>query len=517
MRSDEPTVTNTNGHENRRTPVPLTIDNLSTLLHRDLLADRIDAGKPGAVIAAYHNGELITTACAGLADLETGELLTEHTLMNIASVSKQMVAATILLAAERGQLDLDQDLRALVPELPLPGITVRHCLQHTAGLPDYLSVSEMIGIETLEIAGLDAFLTWLGTVERADFAPGERASYSNTGYVIAALAAERATETFFPELIADSVFRPLGMDHSLITTWIGQAVPTRHGMGIGEVKEETVRGVNGDGEVLTSLVDFARWHGFLIDGRVLGARIREQMLTRSVLVDGSVSTYGLGIEHEQRGGTNVYAHSGSMWAYASYSLTDPTTGIGIAVFANRDDLDATETAWSAYRLVAGQSAIAGHWFSEQAFDGLRLRVRGDGGLEANHRGEAARLVIAGAGRWTGDDDLSLVEISDDELSVALEFGLMQRFERLAPAEPHPAHVIGEYREPYRGATYRLEERDGDLWVLLPNGETTPVVPFGVREGQWIGSCASGWMVVGTGATDLVQFGSGPTRLDLQRS
>lgn len=511
--------------------MPLTTDNLSTLLHRELLADRVGAEEPGAVIAAYHNGQLIATACAGLADLEMGDALTEHTLMNIASVSKQLVAATILLAAERGQLDLDQDVRALVPELRLPGITVRHCLQHTAGLPDYLSVSEMIGIETLDIAGLNVFLTWLGTVQRADFAPGESASYSNTGYVIAALAAERATGTLFPELIADSVFRPLGMDNSLIATWIGQAVPgmsisytpnagaapTRHGMGIGEIEEKTVRGVNGDGEVLTSLVDYAGWHGFLFDGRVLGARIREQMLTRAVLVDGSVSSYGLGIEHEQRGGTNVYAHSGSMWAYASYSLTDPATGIGIAVFANRDDLDATETAWSAYRLVAGQGGIAGRWFSEQTLDGLRLRVLGDGGLEANDGGEAARLVTARAGRWTGDGDLSLVEIADDELSVALEFGLVQRFERLAPAESYPAHVIGQYREPYRGATYRIEERDGDLWVLPPNGEATPVVPFGVREGQWIGSCGLGWMVVGTGPTDFVQLGSGPTRLDLQRS
>ena len=64
--------------------------------------------------------------------------------------------------------------------------------------------------------------------------------------------------------------------------------------------------------------------------------------------------------------------------------------------------------------------------------------------------------------------------------------------------------------------YRLEERDGDLWVLPPNGETARVVPFGVREGQWIGSCELGWMVIGTGSTDLVQFGSGPTRLDLRR-
>ncbi|OBC12020.1 hypothetical protein A5784_04205 [Mycobacterium sp. 852013-50091_SCH5140682] len=511
--------------------MPLVTDDLSALLHRELLADRVGAQEPGAVIAAYRDGKLIATACAGLAELETGEPLTEHTLMNIASVSKQMVAATILLAAERGQLDIDQDIRVLVPELSLPGITVRHCLQHTAGLPDYMNVAEIIGIETLEIAGLDAFLTWLSSVERADFAPGHGASYSNTGYVIAALAAERATGTLFPELIAELVFRPLGMDRSLITTWIGQAVPgmsisytpnagaapTRHGMGIGEIEEKTVRGVNGDGEVNTSLVEFAAWHGFLLDGRILGARIRQQMLSRAVLADGSVSTYGLGIEHEQRGGTKVHAHSGSMWAYASYSLSDPITGIGVAVFANRDDLNATETAWRAYRLIAGQGDVAGRWFSEQGFCGLRLRVLGDGGLEVHDGEEVTRLTAAGAGRWTADDDLSLVQVAGEKVRIAIEFGLTQDFERLSPAEPYPTCVLGEYREPYRGATYRLDERDGDLWVLPPNGEATRVVPYGVREGQWIGSCGLGWLVIGTGSVDFVRFGSGPTAIDLQRS
>lgn len=511
--------------------MPLVTEDLSTLLHRELLADRVGAQEPGAVIAAYRDGQLAATACAGLAEVETGEPLTEHTLMNIASVSKQMVAATILLAAERGQLDIDQDIRALVPELSLAGITVRHCLQHTAGLPDYINVAAIIGIETLEIGGLDAFLAWLSSVERADFAPGHGASYSNTGYVIAALAAERATGTLFPELIAELVFRPLGMDRSLITDWIGQAVPgmsfsytlnagaapTRHGMGIGEIAEKTVRIVNGDGEINTSLVDFAAWHGFLLDGRVLGAQIRQQLLTRAVLVDGSVSTYGLGIEHEQRGGTSAYAHSGSMWAYTSYSLSDPITGIGVAVFANRDDLDTAETAWRAYRLIAGQGDVAGRWFSEQGFFGLRLRVLGDGGLEVYNGEETTRLVAAGAGRWTGDGDLSLVQVSGEKLSIAIEFGLTQHFERLAPAEPYPACVLGEYRESYRGATYRLDERDGELWVLPPSGEATRVVPYGVREGQWIGSCELGWMVIGTGSVEFVRFGSGPTAVDLQRN
>lgn len=494
---------------------------LSTRLQRELLADRIGADEPGMVIAAYCDGAMVAAACAGVEDTRTGAPLTEHSLMNIASVSKQVVSATILIAAKHGHVDLDADVRALVPELSLPGITLRHCLQHTAGLPDYLGASERLGIPTLEIAALDGFLRWLTTVDRADCAPGQAASYSNTGFVIAALATERAVGAPFPELIAETVLRPLGMQHSLITTVLGETVPhmsisfspnsgswIRHGMGIDEVAPE--RGVNGDGELLTSLVDFAGWHGFLLDGRVLGADIRSQLLTRAVLADGRVSSYAMGIEHERNGNTTVYSHSGSMWGYTAFSLTDPVSGIGIAVFANRDDLRATETAWRALRIVTGEGGVAGTWFSEHGLHGVRLRVLGNGDLELSDGEETERLPRDGAGRWTTDGDLSLVELVDGHLEIALEFGLRQRFGRIGAATPHPAEAVGAYHLAAGGHRFSLEDRSGELWLVPPRGEAVRVSPFGTRAGEWIGQVATDWLLIDTAGTGSLRYGSGQT-------
>lgn len=501
---------------------------LSARLHRELLADRVGTDEPGAVIAAYRDGELIASACAGVADTKTGEPLSPTSLMNIASVSKQIVATTVLLAARRGQIDLDADIRELVPEIKLPGITLRHCLHHTAGLPDYFAAATIMDIEELEIAGLDTFLAWLSTVTEPDFAPGYGQSYSNTGFVSAALATERACGKTFPELIADTVFRPLGMNRTFVTTVLGEFVPgmaisftpqqesfTRHDMGIGQV--ESVRGVNGDGEVITCITDFARWQGFLLDGRVLGTDIRSQLLERVVLSDGRRSTYGLGIEHETRGDTTAYAHSGGMWGYAAYSLCDPLTGVGIAVFTNRDDIDAVETAWRGFRLVTGPGGICGRWFAERKFSAMRLAVCANGDLDADLGGESLHLVKAGPAQWTRDDDFSLVEVVDGQLFVAAWFGLRERYERIAAAGPFPAHAVGKFTEPFRGKAYRLEDRDGRLWIVRPNGEAELVAPFGSRNGEWIGKTSVGWLVIDTAATARVRIGSGSVIVELTRA
>ncbi|MEB4613401.1 serine hydrolase domain-containing protein, partial [Leucobacter sp. M11] len=486
--------------------MPLMDTALSAHLLRDLLADRIADGEPGATVAVYRDGTLIASASRGLADTETGDPLTPATPTNIASVSKQITATTVLLAARRGEVDLDADLRELIPELSLPGITLRNCLNHTGGLPDYFAVIDLMGSSEIEMSGLDTFLTWVGTLTALDFAPGTAQSYSNTGYVLAALATERGSGTPYPELITRTVFEPLGMTHSFVTTLLGEYQSgmamsfspsadgfTRWGMGIGEVGHERV--VNGDGEVITTLEDFAHWHGFLLDGRVLGADIRAQLLERTVLWDGRVSDYGLGIEHETRGGTSATAHSGGMWGYSTYSLVDPASGISVALFANRDDLGAIELAWQAYRIATGAAGVNGRWFTRDGCSALELRVLGTGDLRASEGDAPEILRRDGTARWTRDDDLSVVELVDGHLRAAPGFGVLEAYERLTPAGPVPAAGLGAFTEPFRGASLRTELRGDELWLTPASGVAERVTPYGVRGSEWIGQTSLGWLLI----------------------
>src|SRR5258707_4068584 len=140
--------------------------------------------EPGMAVGVYLAGELVSSATAGCAVPEHGVPVTQQTAFDIASVSKHMTSAFMLLLARDRLVDLDSDIRASLPELSLSQpVTLRQSLTHTAGLRDYLALCELAGIPGLRIGedrGMDPI-----TGQRAPaFAPGAALSYSHTPSVL---------------------------------------------------------------------------------------------------------------------------------------------------------------------------------------------------------------------------------------------------------------------------------------------------------------------------------------------
>lgn len=102
---------------------------------------------PGCAVAVAQDGKTVLDRAYGAADLEHGVPNTPATVFEAGSVSKQFVAAAILLLAENGKLKLSDDVRTYVPELPDYGqaITIDHLLSHTSGLRDWGSVMALAG------------------------------------------------------------------------------------------------------------------------------------------------------------------------------------------------------------------------------------------------------------------------------------------------------------------------------------------------------------------------------------
>lgn len=496
-------------------------NSLSALLDRHLLAPRVHGGEPGAIAAIYQDGRVLASAARGLANVQSDLEISECTPINIASVSKQVTGAVIALASREGFVGLDNDVREYVPELQMDGISLRTCLNHTSGLPDYLGVADMTGAHTLTVASLGWFTQWVSSLEDTEFPPGSKAAYSNTGFALAALAVERAMQTSFPELAESLVFRPLGMNDTFVMSHLADSIPNMamsygrdsekfqiENMGIGEFTKE--RGVSGDGEIYTTINDFANWHAFLQDGRVLGKDIRALILERAVLQDGQVSSYGLGIEHERRGELSGFAHSGSMWHYAAYSVFDPSFNLGAVFFANRDDLDATESAWRALRLAVNSEGPTGTWFSPDFAIGLRVVSTGDGRLRVDDGDEEYLLQRTDSCRWEQDDDLSSVELIGEELHASLEFGLRQKFQKLDDAGPFPAYAYGELSTPDGQVLYKLEQRSGEVVFTHPSEGDQIVTPYGQRQSgsntEWIGQLEEGYIIVNSEPRIGVTYG-----------
>jgi CubicO group peptidase (beta-lactamase class C family) len=118
------------------------------------------------------------------------------------------------MLAERGDLALDDPVTRFLPAFPSSGrtITVRHLLSHTSGLADYLdrpnSMAWAAGEHTVQEL-IDAFKD-----RPASFAPGQKAAYSNSNYVLLGAIVEKITGRAFGQFVEASLFAPLGSEAS---------------------------------------------------------------------------------------------------------------------------------------------------------------------------------------------------------------------------------------------------------------------------------------------------------------
>ncbi len=455
------------------------------------LADALACGdEPGLAIGVYARGKLAASATAGCGLPEHGVPVTETTAFDIASVSKHMTSACLLLLARDGLVDLDADIRSSLPELRLTRpVTLRQCLTHTAGLRDYFALCDIAGIGVLGITQ-DRFMDLAAGQEDLDFAPGSEFSYSNTGYALAATLVSRVTGAGLARLAAERVFGPLGMTATHFRDDVSLLVPGLAGgyiaTGTGgtrfrryDVTEEVV----GDGAVVTTLTDLAAWHAFMADGAVLGTDIRDGLLVSQVLTDGTDTGYGLGLQLIDVAGQPAWWHSGSWAGYRAAVIYLPGQGSGVSVLANRNDRYASYVALAvATTLVGGGDPVSAY------------RALADQPAPAERAREQAREI---SGRWhEPDQDVYLQFEAEQDQVVRREYGAKLRF---ALGADGGWHGIG----PAAGGTYRL--RDGVLiadWGLsaradgrylragvLPHSSAPRAVPAGFFRNEELGADA----------------------------
>ena len=106
------------------------------------------APAPGCAAAVSLNGEVVFEKAFGLADMEHNVPNSAQTIFESGSVAKQFTAAALVLLQQDGKLNIDDPVRKYVPELPDYGakLTIRHLLNHTAGLRDWGTVLSLTGV-----------------------------------------------------------------------------------------------------------------------------------------------------------------------------------------------------------------------------------------------------------------------------------------------------------------------------------------------------------------------------------
>lgn len=303
------------------------------------------AGFTGTWLYA-ENGEILSEGAVGWSDPCDTVPLREEFVFDLASVTKQFTATAVMLLKREGLLDLDDEITKFFPAIPYKGVTVRHLLTHTGGLPDYMEWVEETAKAEKTIPGNDIIVRFLSECQKdPDFAPGEKWEYSNTGYCLLAEIVEKVSGVKFEEFLKKNIFDPAGMTATRVYHRRKDGIAAddlAYGM-ILEIGSDQyllpddspdgdyvvpLDGVNGDGLVHSSVLDLYKWDRALRAEKVLTKEEQQQMYTPAKLNNGEPagdpededgSAYGFGwfVDDDPERG-RIVCHSGGWPGYNTF-------------------------------------------------------------------------------------------------------------------------------------------------------------------------------------------------------
>jgi len=312
----------------------------------DALFRHFDEGiQPGAAVLVIRNGEVVFERGYGYSDLEDEVRINANSSFRLGSVSKQFTTMAVGVLAEEGKLNYDDLLATHIPELDSwPGVTIRHMMHHTSGIPDFYNEDFYADypadgpmVQNSDI--VDA----LSLYPEADFTPGEKYEYNNTAYDLLVTVVERVSGMAFADFMRERVFKPAEMLTATTFSSATPDIPNRvYGYRSGDDGYEffdydPFNTVLGSGSVYATLKDFAAWDSSLYANTVVSAETLETMYTSAQLSNGEATNDGFGWDTDTFRGHQRYSHGGSWVGFRTAIARYPEEGLAIVVLTNRTD------------------------------------------------------------------------------------------------------------------------------------------------------------------------------------
>jgi len=173
------------------------------------------------------------------------------------------------------------------------------------------------------------------------FAPGEKWTYSNLGYLTLGVLIHKVSGKFYGDLLAERVFRPLGMTRTRIISESDIIADRAAGYRLvdGEIKnQEWVApslNTTADGSLYFTVLDLAKWDEALEAGKIVGKTSYDAMWSPVKLNDGSTYPYGFGWGIDKAAnGHRLIEHSGSWQGFTTFIARYPDDRLTVAVLCN---------------------------------------------------------------------------------------------------------------------------------------------------------------------------------------
>ena len=264
-----------------------------------------------AVVLIAEKGKVKYEKAFGYREFAQQIPLKKTDTFELASVSKQFTAMVIMMLKEKGLLQYDDPVEKYL-NIPYKGITIRNLLTHTSGLPDYQNIMDEHWDKT-KVAGNNDIIAFLNQYAPPKlFEPGTKYTYSNTGYVLLASIAEKASGRDFIEFANTEIFHKLGMKHTAIKTLAEKAAVKNFAIGHIYVKEKDsfiradsfpssnytiwLGARKGPGRISSTAEDLLKWDQALYTDKLISPQTLVEAFTPTTLKDGKISSYGFGWE-----------------------------------------------------------------------------------------------------------------------------------------------------------------------------------------------------------------------------
>jgi CubicO group peptidase (beta-lactamase class C family) len=286
----------------------------------------------GAVLVA-RDGAIVHNKAYGLANVEWDVPNTPTTKFRLGSITKQFTAAAILLLEERGKLKVDAPVQTYLKDTPVSwdGITIFNLLTHTSGIPNFTALPEY-GAAKLKATTVDGTLAALRD-RPLDFAPGERMSYSNSGYLVLGSIIEKVAGQSYEKFIVENIFTPLGMKDSgydsntaLIKRRASGYVRAPAGFANATYIHMSVP--HAAGALYSTTEDLLKWEQALFGGKVVSKASLDRMITPFK------NNYGFGLTSATPNGRRVVAHGGGIDGFNTQMAYYPDSRTVVIVLSN---------------------------------------------------------------------------------------------------------------------------------------------------------------------------------------
>jgi CubicO group peptidase (beta-lactamase class C family) len=323
------------------------------------LTDRIDSlfrqwdrtSSPGWAVGVVRNDSLIFAKGYGMANLEYGVPITPETIFHMASVSKQFTAFSIVLLARQGKLNLDDDIHQYLHWFPdlKEKITIRNLLNHTSGIRDQWQLLAISGTRLDDVITQEHIVRLLSQQQTLNFKPGERYTYSNSGFTMLAEIVKSVTGQTLRQFTDSAIFRPLGMNHTHFHDDYKEIVQNRSYSYEQEGKDHyknSILSYSNDGatSLFTNIDDMSKWVMNFWDHKVGDEQDVKQLTKRAVLNSGRTLDYALGIAVDSFNGQRRYQHGGADAGYRTFVSVFPELKMGFIVFSNLANVNSGDEA-----------------------------------------------------------------------------------------------------------------------------------------------------------------------------